>query len=144
MLGGDANMRIVAAPDRVQAWRSVGFMKERERSEPAPGDYYQKAGEGTTVPGPIAKQLSRSLLDPATYWFHPGSAKNCAPTPGFILSFTKGGQTLDVFLCFQCDIIQFQPGGGGDFDPSHKQLIRLMKLVFPQDSTVQMLIEEKG
>src|SRR5262245_29256204 len=86
IFGGEANVRIIAAPDRVQAWRSAGFLKYGERSEPDP--YYLKAGEAVTVSASLAKELSSRLLNSSTYWFHPNSVKACAPTPGFILTFT--------------------------------------------------------
>jgi hypothetical protein len=67
--------------------------------------------------------------------------------PGFVLGFTREKQEVDVFLCFECDILIVQVGESfkaqADFDPSHNELLRVIKTLYPNDDKVQALRERK-
>ena|SRR5256885_1811840 len=110
-------------------------------------DYRKKGGAPIVVPDPMTKSFSEKLSNPSSYDYDPGSAKSCIPLPAFVLAFTRGGQEVDVFLCFECDILMIQIGetykADADFDPSHNELLRLIKMLYPKDDRVQALRERK-
>ena len=65
-----------------------------------------------------------------------------------VLNFHSKQSTLRIALCFDCDIAGIFDGEaenaqsintGGDFDPMHKQLVRIAKSIFPNDSEIQAL-----
>ena len=148
LFGGEANIQIISAPETVQAWRTVGFLRKAATDEPAPAewaDFYKKAGEPVTVERALAEELRTRLLDFKTYRYDLGS-KNCPrPTPGFVLTFSQGRRSVDVFFCFECNDVVVRAAGGketfGDIDPSRNELLRLIKRIFPNDLNVQGLPE---
>ena len=141
------NIQVIATPDGVQAWQTVGFIERtNELAHPEGLEFYQKGGEPVNVPKALAERLSSRLLSFTSYEYDPEGEKACIPMPGFALSFIRGNQTVDVFLCFECDMLNVESGAfksWGDFDPAHNDLLQSIKLIFPRDSRVQSIPERQ-
>jgi hypothetical protein len=148
---GPTNIAIIAKPDSVRAWRSVGSLRDSGHPE----DYYEKSGNGVAVSEKRAKELSKLLLRDDSYpplpvpGGPPSAEKNCSPLPGVIVTFFKGNQSVNLFFCFDCDILQVNIDWKNphriprpsitDFDPSASKLARVMKNIFPNDPQIQAL-----
>lgn len=101
-VGGAENAAIIAAPDSVMAWRTVGSLLTT--NHPAWHEqYFQKSGDGIPVSTNLASQLGGVLLDTNTYL--PGSSTGCMARPGVAISFSKGKRTIDLYFCFECGIL---------------------------------------
>jgi hypothetical protein len=134
-LGGTNNAAIIASPSTVKAWRTVGSMQPDSGSHP---DYFQKFGQAVLVSTNLAKRLSKVLLAEKSYFHSDGLNKACAPIPGIVVTFSNGKDEVDVFFCFECNILVVQ-GIRNDFDPSRAKLLRIMKQIFPKDLQIQSL-----
>lgn len=146
LFGGPDNLKIVQSPDKVQIWKTAGFLNIHDGLEPQPDmkSFYKKGGEPLIIPKPLAKSLSETLSKSSSYHFAPNTAKSCAPMPGFVLGFMRGKREVDVLLCFECDILMVQVEENyksADFDPSHNELLRLVKTLYSGDDKVQALRE---
>ena len=148
--GGIENATAIAKPDSIKAWRTVGSLKSSESVTFA--DFYQKAGKATLVPTNVTEQLCKILLDERSYLHLRGKEKSCTVLPGVILNFSSGKRDLDVFFCFDCNILIVRTGTdekripielNSDFDPRRPELVRMMKLIFPNDAQVQSLKEKR-
>jgi hypothetical protein len=134
-LGGTENAAIIAGPSSVKAWRTVGSMQPDSGSS---ADYYKKFGQAVLVSTNLAKRLSKVLLAEKSYFRANGMNKACAPAPGVVVTFSNGKDEVDVFFCFECNILVVQ-GMRSDFDPSRAKLLRIMKQIFPKDPQIQSL-----
>jgi hypothetical protein len=144
--GGIESTAIMAAPSSVKAWRTAGSLQPDSAS---PGDYYQKFGEAVLVATNLAQRLSKVLLAEKSYYPRSdGVAKACHPDPGIVITFFNGKEDIDVFFCFECNILEAvrtakgekaMPGLRSDFDPSRAKLLRIMKQIFPKDLRIQSL-----
>jgi hypothetical protein len=67
--------------------------------------------------------------------------------PGFVVAFAHAEGEVDVFLCFECDILAVQARENykaqADFDPSHNELLGIIKALYPNDDKVPALRERK-
>jgi hypothetical protein len=135
------------SPDKVQVWKTEGFLNRQSDSRPEQRAFYRKGGEPKTVPSDLAKSLIEQLSNPSSYDYDPGSSKMCIPMPGFVIAFTRAEGEVDIFLCFECDILAVHVGENfkaeADFDPSHNELLRIIKTLYPNDEKVQSLRERK-
>jgi hypothetical protein len=134
-LGGITNAAIIAAPSSVKAWRTIGSMEPDTGSY---SNYFQKFGQAVLVSTNLAKRLSKVLLAEKSYFRSDDIKKACAPTPGVVLTFSNGKDEVNVFFCFECNILVVQ-GMRNDFDPSRAKLLRIMKQIFPKDAQIQSL-----
>jgi hypothetical protein len=100
--------------------------------------------EPIPVPPAVSIRLSKILLAESSYApFY----KPCVFEPGISFRFWKGTAAIDVFLCFQCDDLAFQPvgspgalgGGKLSFDPSRTELALLVREARPDDKRYQAL-----
>jgi hypothetical protein len=135
--GGVENVTIITKPDSVNAWRTIGSLNPRESRNK---DFYKKTGVANLVTTDLAAQLSKILLDKHSYLQLGGTLKLCLPEPGVVITFSNGKKDVDVFFCFECNIL-IAPGGSTDFDPCRPQLVRIMKQIFPKDPQIQSLNE---
>lgn len=139
---------IVAAPESVEAWRTVGSLHS---DTAVPNDYYKRSGKGILVSTNLAAALSKAILDSKTYPHFDGPipGKDCFPEPGVAVRFTKGKRRIDFFVCFECNIVimfdspekepDLAQGAQADFDPGHNKLLQIVKRVFPKDRQIQAL-----
>lgn len=142
LFGGSDNLRTLRDATSVEAYRlapPVGKNPRQERT--APGEF-QVVSSPVQVPHELAAALAERLTSPSSYRF--SIVKECGyPDYGVKLSFTKDGQTVDVFLCFHCrDLAVVKDGvtiGEADFDRAAAELIAAAKKLFPDDEQIQQL-----
>jgi hypothetical protein len=131
-LGGQAAYAAVAQPDRVTAW-----LISRQTDEPG--------GNTNRTPAVAVNALTAGLFSKALTDFNSYSwlgDKNCTPDYGVGLRFTKGGDTVEFLLCFECDSLQVTHNGQTaqkDCDAAHAALIKAIQSVFPMDDTIRNL-----
>ena len=136
VFGSEAAATAVRNATTVQAYRlaSPSFFEQTL-------DKYEMAAGPVAVPTKLADQLKQLLLDPGSYDF--SAAKSCLPDHGVRIEFVDGKRKIDVLLCFECRILSVydngQSAGGEDFDPINRQLIDIVKQLFPNDTAIQAL-----
>jgi hypothetical protein len=146
LFGGPENQEVVRSPGKVLIWKTAGFLNVHDGLDGQPDmkAYYRKGGEPLVVPDSLAKSFSELLSKSSSYYYDTTSSKSCAPMPGFVLGFMHGKREVDVFLCFECDILMVQVEENykeADFDPSHNNLLQLVKALYPGDQKVQAIRE---
>lgn len=142
------NVAIITNADSVKAWRTLGSVKREQyeykrehRINPGfsaePEDYFVKSGEPVLVSTNLASQLSALLLDTNTL---SGGAKRCGPEPGVVVTFSQGTRSVDLFFCFECEILVVNNMNEQyDFDPGCPAILKIMKKIFPKDREIQSL-----
>jgi len=154
VLGSPDASAIIAAPDSVKAWRTVGSLNHENAR---PEDYYVKTGKGIMLSKSLSARIGKAVLEKDTYADPhedpnelPRPGKACFPEPGVVLTFYKDNHFVDVYFCFQCNIMivnsVWDPkkspeltGGQVDFDFGRAKLLRIIKDVFPKDKEIQSL-----
>ena len=136
-LFGDAGAQgVVAKPTKVQAYR----LADKSFYQPTVKDYKTTAGP-IAVDEALAARLSKLLLDRDNYLWD--VAKGCEPIFGVRLEFTQGDKSVDLFFCFECDILAVyfrgKPVGSEDFDTMRPQLVEIVQKIFPDDMVIQDL-----
>jgi hypothetical protein len=145
MFGGEESLDIVVHPRRVEAYR-LGALPELVNWQNATlSDYPMTAGP-VEVPAAISSELSKTLSAAGSYgWDY---AKGCAPRYGVGITFRGSVNRIDVLFCFECDVLLVARDGsiigGEDFDDIRPSLVRAVKVLFPSDSVIQNLRENRG
>jgi hypothetical protein len=137
LVGGPEAFQTIASPDKVEAWLLAsdsghGGFKKKDRTGPL-----QLKPEN-------AKAFSDALIDFNSYLWN--VSKDCIMDPGARLRFTRGKDVVDIWLCYECDMLAIIYGGKTkftDFDPAHKTLVRALQTAFPKDQVVQSLRLER-
>ena len=154
ILGGKEITQLVASPQTIQAWRTVGSRKNTHELE-GPEDrqaLWKKDGDPTRVPPELAAELSRTLANGRSYDYHPDREKASVWGPCVVLNFSDGQASVDVFLSFaDNNLIVMSPTNSdprsslahADIEPSRAKLVRLAKRIFPRDERIQSLDETK-
>jgi len=141
---------VIAGAESVQAWRTEASVNRVKGIDG--GDYFKPTGDGVVLKLELAKSLVTILLSEESYPRPGGPVKACLPLPGVMIRFSKTGRYADVFICFECEILILRTeadekanayGQSADFDPSHAELVKLAKAIFPTDSTIQSLKESR-
>ena len=131
-LGGPAAYAAVAQPDTVTAWLLT--------SAPDDPDSKTNRTPPVAVNAATASLFSKTLTDFNSYsWL---DEKSCAPDYDVRLRFSKGAETVEFLLCFECDSLQVTHNGEPvqkDFDPAHAALVRAIQAVFPADNAIKNL-----
>lgn len=87
------------------------------------------------------ERLKAVLLDDDTYSPPP----MCLPTPGVKVRLTNGSSSLDIWLCFECDMAVFETGEicrWTDFGASRKRMLDLCREAFPKDKALRSLPDQ--
>lgn len=137
VFGDNATRNIVENATKVTAYRI----------EP-PAEGFAPASQLTVISGPVEvgkelqAQLSRTLVSENSYQC--GVVVACGrPTPGVWIRLERSGNTVDVLICFDCEILAVyrdsEMMGSSVFFPSNAELTRIMKKVFPDDEVIQSL-----
>lgn len=132
-----ADVEVLAAPDSVQAFRLTdGPISPGGRGRI---EWHQWPVESSaTVDAGTARELAALLADPRSFALEP--IRGAIPRPGVKFIFRRGSATLGAMLCFQSRMITFYGGGqSANFDPSVRELARLVKRLFPKDPGIQAL-----
>ena len=141
LFGGPEAMAALRAPDSTQAWRTTAKFSVKEGTETKGklADYVILNG-----PVPLKESISTAiagLLKKDIYEWN--MAKGCEPIPGVAIEYTKGGDKLLVFTCFECDslitYLNVKRVGGEDFERIHRALAIEVKKIFPNDPPIQKL-----
>ena len=141
IFGGLDNADLVAAPERVEAFRlrpptTVIDVKPQYNEWPV-------AGDRVRVPADVAGRFSRGLTSENTYGGD--EPKDCDPNPGYMLRFHGDGRTVDVVFCFKCAVLFTYRGSRplwyANFDASTKAMAALLLKVFPGDPDLARLAE---
>lgn len=146
MFGGAESLAIVAHPERVQAYR-LGLLPEGVDSDKATLAAHPITDGPVEVPSAVAADLARVLTSGESYgWEY---AKGCgAPIYGVAVSFHSPAGRVDVLFCFKCNVLLVTRDGsitgGEDFDDVRPLLVRSVKSLFPGDSVIQSLRENRG
>lgn len=140
MFGGDAALDTVAHASRVEAFRLGPLPADVQWQDAAREDYPVTSGP-VDVPAPAAAEIAAALISKDSYRWH--SIKLCMPNYGVRLSFYREADRVDVFLCFECDILGIahngRATGGEDFDDVRPVFVRASKKLFPDDPEIQGL-----
>jgi len=144
--GGTNNLSLVASPKSVTAWRTIGsFAASRSFADLT--NRFNKAGVGIAVSSNLVAQLTKILQDERSY-MPPESHDNCIHEPDLVLTFSDGRKDLDLFFCLDCHVMLVRTSGGQDTKDSlfangtPKEIVRIMKHIFPKDETIQALRED--
>ncbi|OWK45465.1 hypothetical protein [Fimbriiglobus ruber] len=134
LLGGPDAVTTIQKADKVEAYRL----------DPKPGAVEPAVvGDAVPVPAPLATKIATALTADSTYAWD--FAKGCKPNYGVRLSFFRGSDRVDVFLCFECDLLRADHNGARgaakDFDPGRPAFVKAVKELFPKDPVVQALNE---
>ena len=141
LFGGPEAMAALRAPDSTQAWSTTAefAVKKGTETKGKLADYVILNG-----PVPVKESISTAiagLLKKDIYEWN--MAKGCEPIPGVAIEYTKGGDKLLIFFCFECDILLTYLNGkrvdGEDFDRIHRALANEVKKIFPNDPDIQKL-----
>lgn len=139
--GGRQGVATIANFDAAEAYRIGPMLKDVQFAEASVADFPVVAGP-VAIPRGIAAEIAHTLLDEKT---HLHLYKACEPTPGVRLSFVRGGDRIDVILCFECNMaftyIDQRFIYGFDFDEVRPVFVRAVKACFPDDEVVQRLTE---
>lgn len=86
----------------------------------------------------IAKMISTALLDFDSYngW---SVSKGCLPDDGVRLKIKRGHDDVDVWFCFECDILRIKRANAEraiNFDQGHDRFAGLFKEAFPNDAAI--------
>lgn len=102
-------------------------------------------------PLPVAPALAQKvqlLLQRASSYDWAPYAKGCIVDYGVLLTFHSGKRTVRVALCFNCNWLGIFDGEDeksnavnreDDFDPIRRQLVSVVKAIFPDDAEIQDL-----
>ena len=138
LFGGIEGLTAVTGATKVEAFRVTPYGDTKEGREKLGG--YPITSAALKVDPKLAAGLARFLTAPGTYGlkYH----KACKFAPGVLLRFTKDKSTTDILLCFSCDQLAIYRGktrtGFEDFR-NRKELVGLVKKVFPDDDEIQKL-----
>jgi hypothetical protein len=146
LFGGRDGLALVSRFDRVEAAR-LAPIPRAVLETPKAFDHlanFPDASPPFAVPGPTARGLAAVLASPLSDGWDPAPAACGAPTPGVRLAFVRGGERLDVLLCFRCEVVLLyrdgRKNGVEDLERSAiARLIPLIKPLFPDDPVIQSL-----
>ncbi len=106
---------------------------------------YTCDAEVRVSPADIEK-IKKILQSPSSYRWN--VASSCIPDYGVLLNFHSDQRSVQVALCFNCDLMAVFSGEetpikrvstGTIFTPRRAQLVPMMKTLFPNDRNIQEL-----
>lgn len=144
VFGGGANMRIVREATRAEAYRLAppeGVDPQFTAVSPL---QYEVTGGPVAASTELTELLKETLLSSATYDLE--VAKGCGfPVYGVRLSFYRGDERVDVYLCFRCSdlaVVREETAyAPADFSRGKRVLLNAVKELFPQDAEIQAIQE---
>jgi len=103
-----------------------------KRTHPLAGGY--PVLEQVPVPLPAGREIAAILLNPQTY--DQKYQTSCNFDPGYLLTFRRGADSVDVVLCFHCGDLEIVPsnslreaGTGQPFGQASAKLYRIVTKV---------------
>ncbi|HEX3601370.1 MAG TPA: hypothetical protein VHU84_14560 [Lacipirellulaceae bacterium] len=141
VLVGPSGVDVVRKPIHVEAYR-LGPVPEDKDGQILKLSEYPDISSGVPVMPDAAKRLADILLDPASYSWQ--RRKACIPRYGVRLHFQLEKESVDVLLCFECNLLAVYYRGvvsGADFDPARPALVREIRQLFPDDPAIKGLLD---
>lgn len=133
----EAGLETLKRPTRIQAFRIKADLTNRPDD---PHDY-EVLSEAVPVPTTMAAKIVNLLITLKTFVGDP--KVSCIPLYGVRLVFLRDDDRVDVFLCFECQLLLVAHNGvvtGGEgFGEIHGELLRAAKALFPKDREIQDL-----
>ena len=112
LFGGAEGIATMSTPDKVEAWRTTSRAKLMEE-EPEGKKVTQTKGklaDYLIVEGPVEVDAKSSAelatLLQSNIYIHYEEDLDCLPKPGFAVRFNKGTNSVLVFFCFECGIME--------------------------------------
>jgi hypothetical protein len=129
-VGGKDAYETISKPDKVEVWLLTAGIDHPKVDRAGP----------VKLTAVTAKAFSDALLNFDSYSWRDG--KQCIMDEGARLRFTRGADTVDIRLCYQCDMLTVTHKGStrmGDFDYAHNALAKALQAAFPNDEIVKAL-----
>ena len=111
LFGGAEGMATMSTPDKVEAWRTTSrakLMEEEDGKKVA--QTKGKLADYLIVEGPAEVDAKSSAelagILQSNIYIHYEEPKDCWPKPGFAVRFNKGTNSVLVFFCFECGIME--------------------------------------
>jgi hypothetical protein len=135
LVGGKEAYETITAPDKIEvwllpsSWADGTFREKKDRKGPVVLE-----PETTTA-------FSKALLDFNSYYWD--VAKACIADYGVRLHFTRGKDTVEFLLCYECAMLEVTYNGqtqSKDFNEHcYDKLVKATQAVFPEDQVLQNL-----
>jgi hypothetical protein len=135
---GDAGLRILAKPDRVEFYQLLGVEDfqdaQRATTLPAMGkiENYWIASRAADLSANLTRRFGEALIDRRTYDAIPSA---CMFNPHAALRYFRDGKSMNVLICLQCHdimIIVYDEKGKqihGDCRPFNESVAGFEKLI---------------
>src|SRR5262245_8892438 len=92
-LGSTQNIKLIASPEVVLAWRTAASFKTNEYFGE---DLWKKAGLPVLVNTNLASQLTQILLEDRTYFEGESEPQQAISSPVVMVSFKRGTNSADI------------------------------------------------
>ena len=105
-------MATMSTPDKVEAWRTTSRAKlmEEKQEEEKVAQTKGKLADYLIVEGPAEVDAKSSAelaaILQSNIYVHYEEPIDCLPKPGFAVRFNKGTNSVLVFFCFECGIME--------------------------------------
>ncbi len=145
---GDRVLAVLDGATRVEVFRLKADRVPQPPGAPKGEDAagFPIVSTGKARDARFAARVAAVLRDKGTYEFD--RPKGCILRPGVAFRLWKGKQSVDLALCFECDILvvvaRDEAGksvhrASKDFDPGRPALVKLARDAFPDDPEIQAL-----
>ena len=137
-------------PAAVELYRLVRQSDEEIKDPETRADGKKYLAWGTKViHGPVTptddwvQEFKEAILELESMRY--SNPKGCDPSPGIAVRLVGETRSVDLLLCFECDMLAFAWVGEDsvirwqDFDPVRRRLVNLIKEIFPEDREIQQL-----
>jgi hypothetical protein len=103
-------------------------------------------GQTVSVSQSQAREIQHLFQQPSSFLWNIG--KGCIVDYGVLFTFRSGDRTIQLALCFNCNWFGIFDGPDGNarkvnqqdnFDPIRKDLVAIIKELFPEDAEIQEL-----
>ncbi len=130
------SLKIIGSPDSVTAWRTEGLAKKiKPESANDLEAFYRKYGKGLIVPPDLSRKFSELLTSAS---IENGLRSKCIYNPGFVVTFSRGDKSVDVFFCFECGGLVMRKAGeqkmadiGTLMNKPGQELFQMFEQLFP-------------
>lgn len=145
---GDRTLAVLDGVTRAEVFR----LKAERVAQPPGSAKVEGAGgfpilsTGKPRDARFAARVAAVLRDKGTYEFD--RPKGCVIRPGVAFRLWKGKESVDLILCFECNILVVDARDEAgkpvhraikDFDPGRPALVKLAREAFPDDPEIRAL-----
>ena len=139
IFGGADAIATMNAPDKVEAWCAIAphKLEEEKRGGKKVTQTKGKLADYLIIKGPVEVDAQAgaeiaAILQRNQYKWDPPYV-DCLPNPGFAAQYTKGTNSVQIFFCFECGILEtyFNGKKTRKMEFSHEGLRALLTKVSP-------------